>query len=230
MLSIFGPNTLWSLVSQSDLISKSILLGLLCISICSWTLIFYKLFSIKATKQHLIFALHKIETVSTIDDIVVITTFFKNTLAGDLFTHYCAQLRTLLKSNDIPKKQVSHHDMERLQYTIDQALEDVVIEQSSYLPFLAITAAVGPLLGLLGTVWGLIHSFMDISATGEADLTVVAPGIAEALITTLAGMLVAIPALVMYHYLVGEVRKVETLARKLSDHFESIVYGSVTPQ
>ena len=118
--------------------------------------------------------------------------------------------------------------MERLQYTIDQKIEDLMQEQSTYLPFLAITAATGPLLGLLGTVWGLIHSFMDISATGEADLTVVAPGIAEALITTLAGMLVAIPALVMYHYLIGEVRKVESIARKISDHFESIVYSMVT--
>ena len=208
MVSIFGPNTLWSLVAQSDFLSKLILLGLLLISICSWTLALYKFFSMRATKKELDLGLQKIYTVSTLEELLTVTTFLKNTVSADLLT--------------------SSQDMERLQYTIEQKIEDLMQEQSTYLPFLAITAATGPLLGLLGTVWGLIHSFMDISATGEADLTVVAPGIAEALITTLAGMLVAIPALVMYHYLIGEVRKVESIARKISDHFESIVYSMVT--
>ena len=228
MLRIFGPNTLWSLVVQSDFLSKLILLGLLSISIWSWTLALYKFFSIRATKKDLFLGLQKIHTVSTFDELITVTTFLKNSIAGELLTDYFTQVRILAKSNEITKKQLSSQDMERLQYSIDQKIEDLIDEQSSYLPFLAITAATGPLLGLLGTVWGLIHSFMDISATGEADLTVVAPGIAEALITTLAGMLVAIPALVMYHYLVGEVRKTESMARKISDHFESIVYSIVT--
>ncbi len=224
MLSIFGPNTLWSLVAQSDFLSKLILLGLLLISIWSWTIALYKFFAIRATKHNLTNALQKIDSITTLDELVVATNFLKNSLSGELLTDYFNQLRSLIKQN----KQLSTKDMERLQYAIDQKIDGLVEEQSTYLPFLAITAATGPLLGLLGTVWGLIHSFMDISATGEADLTVVAPGIAEALITTLAGMLVAIPALVMYHYLVGEVRKTESVARKLSDHFESIVYSIVT--
>ena len=182
----------------------------------------------RATKKELDLGLQKIYTVSTLEELLTVTTFLKNTVSADLLTSYFAQLRILAKNNEVTKKHLSSQDMERLQYTIDQKIEDLMQEQSTYLPFLAITAATGPLLGLLGTVWGLIHSFMDISATGEADLTVVAPGIAEALITTLAGMLVAIPALVMYHYLIGEVRKVESIARKISDHFESIVYSMVT--
>jgi biopolymer transport protein ExbB len=64
---------------------------------------------------------------------------------------------------------------------------------------LSTTASVAPLLGLFGTVWGLVHAFMNIAATQSADITAVAPGIAEALITTIAGLLVAIPALVMYN-------------------------------
>ncbi len=228
MLSIFGPNTLWSLVAQSDFLSKLILLGLLLISMWSWTLALYKFFSIRTTKKELDLGLQKIHTVSTLEELITVTTFLKNTVTAELLTAYFGQLRILAKNNEITKKHFSFQDMERLQYSIDQNIEDLIQEQSTYLPFLAITAATGPLLGLLGTVWGLIHSFMDISATGEADLTVVAPGIAEALITTLAGMLVAIPALVMYHYLIGEARKVESVARKISDHFESIVYSMVT--
>ena len=78
--------------------------------------------------------------------------------------------------------------------------------EESYLPFLFTSASVSPLLGLFGTVWGLVHAFIRISEKQSADITTVAPGIAEALITTLAGLLVAVPALVMYHYLIAQIR------------------------
>jgi len=78
-------------------------------------------------------------------------------------------------------------------------------------------------LGLFGTVWGLVHAFIRISEKQSADITTVAPGIAEALITTLAGLLVAIPALVMYHYLMSEIRTIERQLFILADKFSFIV-------
>ena len=78
MVSIFGPNTLWSLVAQSDFLSKLILLGLLLISICSWTLALYKFFSMRATKKELDLGLQKIYTVSTLEELLTVTTFLKN--------------------------------------------------------------------------------------------------------------------------------------------------------
>ena len=71
---------------------------------------------------------------------------------------------------------------------------------------LSVSAAVSPLLGLFGTVWGLVHAFVRIGELQTADIATVAPGIAEALITTLAGLMVAIPALVMYHYVANKIR------------------------
>jgi biopolymer transport protein ExbB/TolQ len=78
------------------------------------------------------------------------------------------------------------------------------------------------LLGLFGTVWGLIHAFIRISEKQAADITVVAPGIAEALITTLAGLIVAIPALIMYNYLIVRVRHIETQMVQLADRIAFI--------
>lgn len=76
--------------------------------------------------------------------------------------------------------------------------------------FLAFSSATGPLIGLLGTVWGIMDSFFQIGKQGSANITVVAPGIAEALLATLAGLVVAIPASVGYNAFAGFNRDAET--------------------
>ena len=73
-------------------------------------------------------------------------------------------------------------------------------------------------------ITGLIHSFMDISQKQAADISTVAPGIAEALITTLGGLLVAIPATVMYYYLKGQIHQLEERLYSMADTFMSIVH------
>jgi len=75
---------------------------------------------------------------------------------------------------------------------------------------LAIVSSISPFLGLLGTVWGIMNSFFEIGNQGSASLPVVAPGIAEALIATLAGLAVAIPALFFYNYFKHRAERIET--------------------
>jgi len=72
--------------------------------------------------------------------------------------------------------------------------------------FLATTAAATPFIGLFGTVWGIMQAFEDIGRSGSTSLVAVAPGIAEALVNTAAGLAAAIPALVAYNYLAGRIR------------------------
>ena len=79
-----------------------------------------------------------------------------------------------------------------------------------YLSFLATTGSTTPFIGLFGTVWGIMDAFRGIGASGSASLAVVAPGIAEALITTAVGLAAAIPAVIAYNYYVGRIRQVET--------------------
>jgi biopolymer transport protein TolQ len=106
---------------------------------------------------------------------------------------------------------------------MDRILDDMIGNEESYLPVLSTSAAISPLLGLFGTVWGLIHSFISISQRGSADIVTVAPGIAEALITTLFGLLVAIPAMMMFNYLAAQVRSVEHSLIRLADQFGRVV-------
>ena len=81
-------------------------------------------------------------------------------------------------------------------------------------PFLATTASITPFIGLFGTVWGIINAFAGIGATGSTSLEVVAPGIAEALIATMAGLAAAIPAVYFYNHLT---QKVKELAATMDD-------------
>ena len=76
-------------------------------------------------------------------------------------------------------------------------------ELAAGLSWLAISATVSPLLGLLGTVIGVMDSFLGIAASGSANISAVAPGVAEALVTTVAGLTVAIPAAIAYNYFVS---------------------------
>ncbi len=78
------------------------------------------------------------------------------------------------------------------------------------LPTLSTFVSVSPFLGLLGTVWGIMEAFLDIRARGSAHITIVAPGISDALITTVYGLLVAIPALVFFNIFRARVNTFET--------------------
>ena len=91
-----------------------------------------------------------------------------------------------------------------------------------FLPFLATCSAAGPFLGLLGTVWGIISAFQRIGVWGSANIAVVAPGIAEALVATAAGLGTAIPALVVYNLFTSWIRKD---AKRIEDFGEDLVYA-----
>jgi len=99
-----------------------------------------------------------------------------------------------------------------LRYEIAQrAMDRVSSEESAglerHVGFLATAGSVSPFIGLMGTVWGVMSSFLNIGAQGSASLVVVAPGIAEALIATVAGLAAAIPAVVAYNHLLGRLRE-----------------------
>jgi biopolymer transport protein TolQ len=96
-------------------------------------------------------------------------------------------------------------------------------------PFLGTCATLSPFLGLTGTVWGVLRSFMNIGIQGSANILVVAPGIAEALITTVVGLVVAIPAVFFHNHFVGKLKstsiKLEEFATDLIGEFEE---GKIT--
>jgi len=96
-------------------------------------------------------------------------------------------------------------------------LDIFVGSHEEYIPLLSYGASVAPLLGLLGTIWGLMNSFSAIGEQQSIDLATIAPGIAEALVTTLVGLLVAIPTLALFYFFSSWLAKIERYALQCID-------------
>lgn len=92
-----------------------------------------------------------------------------------------------------------------------------------YLPFLATTGSTAPFIGLFGTVWGIMDSFIGIGKTGSASLAVVAPGISEALVATAIGLVAAIPAVVAYNHFISKINVLAGDMDSFSQEFLNIV-------
>lgn len=104
------------------------------------------------------------------------------------------------------KKFVSLKAVEHIKRLLENAVAQESLKLESGLILLAIAVSGGPFLGLLGTVWGVMSTFAGIASSGSATLTAMAPGVSAALITTVAGLLVAIPSMFAYNYLVHNLR------------------------
>src|SRR5205814_7464848 len=109
--------------------------------------------------------------------------------------------------------------LEIAQRAMDRLAEEETNVLERHVGFLATTGSVSPFIGLMGTVWGVMSAFLNIGAQGSASLVVVAPGIAEALITTIAGLAAAIPAVVAYNHFIGRLREITNHTTLFANEF-----------
>jgi biopolymer transport protein TolQ len=194
------------MILQAGYVVKCVLIILLLFSITSWTIIFYKwrLFA-KADDESTTFM--KIYNVT------------KN--PRDLFTSAkkfeLSPLARLFKSVYSEKTYSDKQELRRMLKRYS-ALESARLER--YLHFLATTGSTTPFIGLFGTVWGIMNAFTGIGTTGSASLAVVAPGIAEALVTTAMGLAAAIPAVIAYNYYLSRVNR---MIISMEDYSEELV-------
>jgi len=187
-----GGDTVLTLIFKAGLVVKLVLLILLFFSIYSWAIIFFKLKLLsKVEKESEEF--HRI--------------FLKSKSWGELYQstkkHSLSPLANLFRAaysmEDAGRNEI-RSALKRVEATEATRLE-------KHLTFLATTGSTAPFIGLFGTVWGIMNSFMGIGRIGAASLAVVAPGIAEALIATAAGLVAAIPAVVAYNYFLSRTRR-----------------------
>jgi len=137
----------------------------------------------------------------------LLATVWKQLKGGELDA---AKLRTLRQSSQLGRILAAglgnaYHGREVMKESIQDAASHVIHDLERYLNTLGTIAAVAPLLGLLGTVFGMIQVFAEIMVQGSGNASALAGGISQALITTAAGLTVAIPALVMHRYFIGKI-------------------------
>ncbi len=114
-------------------------------------------------------------------------------------------------------------DIENVERSVKRAMGREMTSLENQLPILATTGSVAPFIGLFGTVWGIMNSFLSIGAEHGAGLDVVAPGIAEALIATALGLAAAIPAVMAYNYFVRRIRVLESETEAFAADYLNIV-------
>lgn len=224
MMNFLTGNAMWQLIKQSDMVSKFVMLFLLGMSVICWTLFFYKLIALRVKKRQMQAALANLKNADSIEQMLALASTSTHTAPGYFLAKNLTFLKLILESNRAHNnRQLTPHQWNLVEQTIQQVVDDMMDYEESGLSFLSASAAVAPLLGLFGTVWGLVHSFISISEKQSADITTVAPGLAEALMTTLAGLMVAIPALIMFHYLSLQIARFGNTLMATADRFNFVV-------
>lgn len=111
----------------------------------------------------------------------------------------------------------------RIDRSMDVAIQKEAEDLQRGLPLLATVGSTAPFVGLFGTVFGIMHAFIEIAAQQNTNLAVVAPGIAEALLATALGLLAAIPAVLAYNRLIGEAGSLTGALENFADEFSTIL-------
>jgi len=186
------------LVFNTGPLAMTILVILLLLSVVSWTIIFEKIrFFIRSRRQSVAF-LNIFRDERSLRQLTVEAANFPDSPEAVLARSVGREIA------EGELRDLSHLDM-----FIESRIESIVAGWESYLIFLSTTATIAPFLGLLGTVWGIMSSFMNMGEKGSADLYVVGPGIADALITTIFGLGAAIPAVIGYNAILRTIRRRE---------------------
>lgn len=215
-MSIFSGNAVAHLIFQSDMVSKAVLLILFSLSVLCWTVFLQRYFLLRVKIKQLAHARSALASVNTLDQLKLTISTLKDTYPGLFLVPAFALVQDRIQG----KIENSLQEKEFFSQQIFSLFDDLVKQEMKFLSLFTATAEIATLLGLFGTIWGLIHSFIRISERQSADIITVAPGIAEALITTLAGLLVAIPTIVLYHALLTKMRQAEDSLMVVADRFE----------
>jgi biopolymer transport protein ExbB/TolQ len=202
---------------EADLFGQAILLILFFLSMIAWSVILRKLILFRSAKAasrnfRAIYQSYRSDPLSLISEDV----YFPESPFYELCDEALSSLQDNFKEVKVgnpkpaPKKKVTRSGLEVIEKSLDRRITSETTNLEKNLSLLATAASVSPFLGLLGTVWGLLVAFQEMAAHNSARLSVVAPGIAEALVTTVVGLIVAIPSLVMYNYMASSIKKFET--------------------
>src|SRR5690606_13918469 len=122
-----------------------------------------------------------------------------------------------------PAQGLSETQLYALRLVLEKGQAEERDQLAAGLSWLAIIGTISPLLGLLGTVIGVMNSFVGVANSGSANIAAVAPGIAEALVTTVAGLAVAIPAIIAYNYFVTRLNYVSGELQGFASEFIGVL-------
>jgi len=202
LLAVLIGGEIVDLVGETGPVAKVVLLLLLLFSVISWAIILSKWSLLRRARVQSGRFLRAFRKAQRLQDVATVSEQFKPSPLVAVFNGGFEEYRRQgANSSGIVKNPIS------IQRAMQIAASEELTRFERNLPWLAITGAVTPFVGLFGTVWGIIDAFHGLGTAGAATLRAVAPGISEALITTAAGLVAAIPAVIAYNLIGSSIRE-----------------------
>ena len=189
--------TIWGLISDASLLVKAVMLTLLLASLLSWYLIIQRSRVLRGREKQMNEFVQRFRRAPELLPLYRETAQASDGEGGvEQIFHAGYQEFGHLKQSGGNPAEVVLEGVERALYV---AISEQEVRLEKGLQFLATVGSVSPYIGLFGTVWGIMNSFLGLSQVQQATLSTVAPGIAEALIATAIGLFAAIPAVIAYN-------------------------------
>jgi len=208
------------LILNASIVVQIVIAILILFSIVSWGIIFSKWASLTTAKGETKRFLRQFRSSSNISALytAVSAKESKESVAA-LFFYGLNEYNKLTKQGITDKDTMIENIERSLSSTVDAEID----KYEGSLSTLATFGSVSPYIGLLGTVWGIMHAFIGLGNAGQATLSSVAPGIAEALVATAIGLVVAIPAYIFYNKFTADIISLNNKMNKFGDEFLNLI-------
>ncbi len=216
-------NSLIQTFVTSDFVGQLITLAIVGLSILAWFVILEKVRYLRAAEKNSQLFLHQyhrdrehIFQLHFAKEHASLCPMYKIYAAGiKVLRHHLGEGDSIEHSNP----GLTEYHLEEVEEAVQRTMAGETASMERLMIILAIAAVVGPLMGLLGTVWGIMNAFNAMASAGSPSLLIVAPGIAGALITTVVGLLVAIPSVAAYNVFLSRIRRLGTTMDDFASEF-----------
>ncbi len=213
-------NNLFLLFLEASLLVQTVIIILILASIYSWSLIITKNKIFKSVIQETINFEQKYYSGADIG--ILFDRIKKKTIKTPIEVIFCEGLEELSDLQEYAA--VSNETIEKVIY---RAMNIEIVEQitklEKNLASLATIGSISPFIGLLGTVWGIMNSFQSLATNTQNALSIVAPGISEALVATALGLIAAIPAVLFYNKFIAQLDKLTSKYENFSEHLIKVL-------
>jgi biopolymer transport protein TolQ len=217
--------SIFTIVSSAGMVVKFVLLILLVFSITSWSIIFFKFFSVRRAEKETLDFNQIFWKSKNISEAYSNTKKLRSSPVAKIFRIGFLELKKFDNLAEVHTVQTI--DSSKASVTIRRKLQNGISDEMkmlvSMVPFLATVGNTAPFIGLFGTVWGIMDSFHNIGMSKSVSLSVVAPGISEALVATAFGLGVAIPSVIAFNYFSTKLDSLNTSMESFSSDFLNIV-------
>jgi len=213
--------SIWSLFADASLLVQLVMLLLLAASVYSWTIIIQKFRTIRAARSDALTFENRFWSGIDLVELYKQVNKRRGSLSGmaGLFEAGFGEYARLRKQGGLSSMDI----VEGAQRAMRVALSRELDRLESSLAFLATVGSTSPYVGLFGTVWGIMNAFIALGGAQNATLSMVAPGIAEALVATAMGLFAAIPAVIAYNRFSNEVERLENRYETFKEEFSTLL-------